>query len=227
VDDEVPWWPHRPARRGAPAEPVTEERIVETALELLGTDDSGDVSIRRIATALGVSRATVYWWVGSRPRLVALVAEAVHSRIALPRQDDPRPWIDQLRELATGTHYVYARYPGAHTLLSQGVLAGPRTLHLLDAYLTLLLGAGFSPEEAVRAWRTITYVIFGSLAETSTGQRDETTWTAGQGLSSLPADTYAGLTATAEILERPDAAAFPAALETVLQGLAARAGAPA
>ena len=199
---------------------------MDTALELLRTDDSGDISIRRIATALGVSRATVYWWVGSRPRLVALVAEAVHGRVVLPAADDPGTWVEKLRDLATSTHDVYARFPGAHTLLAEGALAGPRTLHLLDRYLTLLLDAGFPPEDAVRAWRAITYVVFGSLAETATGRRDETTWTAGQGLSSLPADTYPGLTSTAAILERPDPEAIPEALETVLQGLAARIGAP-
>src|SRR4051812_43648342 len=92
VDEAVPWWPHRVARQRAPQDPVTEERIVETALRLLAEEGVDGVSVRRISTVLGVSRATVYWWIGTRDRLIALVSDEVYAQVELPATDDARPW---------------------------------------------------------------------------------------------------------------------------------------
>ncbi len=215
------WWPHRPARTGAPKDPVTEERIVATALELLAREGAEGVSVRSISTELGVSRATVYWWIGSRDRLVALVAEELHAKVKLPATDDSRPWTDKLRALATSSRKVYARYPGAVALIQEsGIVTGPATLRMVDRYLALFLEAGFRPRDAIQAFGTMSNAVLVGL-EPQPAQ--EVTWPAGEGLQELSPDAFPGITATAHLFDEWNPPDFAFTLDVVIDGLAAKA----
>jgi AcrR family transcriptional regulator len=223
-DETVPWWPHRPARQAAPRDPVTEERIVETALRLLAEEGIDGVSVRRISTVLGVSRATVYWWIGSRERLIALVSDEVYAQVAIPAAGDARPWPARLRELAARSRAVYERYPGIVPLVQRrGALAGPRTLRLVDRYLSLLLEAGLSPHEAVYAFETISNALLIGLMDQPNHERDAA-WTAGESLEALPADAFPGLHATAAVLQKEPTRNVDFTIDVIVAGLEHIAG---
>jgi AcrR family transcriptional regulator len=225
VSSEVPWWPHRPRRDGEHGDPVTEDRIVDTAVALLTAEGAESVSVRRIAAALDVSRATVYWWIGSRARLLALVADAVHGEIPLPAAGDPRPWSDRLLALSRDIHAVYEAHPGALAVIDEGVLAGPNTLAVLDRFLAILFDAGFDPQHAVWAWNTVMSVIVRGFEDPAI---EADPWTAGFGLGQLSADAYPAVVAASTALQPGRYLNFEYALTTVVTGLsesaAARAG---
>ena len=217
LDEAVPWWPHRPTRDGEGDDSITEARIVATALELLATEGAESVSVRRIAAALDVSRATVYWWIGTRPRLLALVADAVHGEIPLPTGDDERPWSERLGELARAIHATYDAHPGSLAVIDEGVLAGPNTLAVLDRFLGILLDAGFDPQHAVWAWSAVMSTIRGAFGDPVREAADP--WTGGFGLGQVSAGAYPSVVAAAAALDRASYKNFEFALSTVITGL--------
>lgn len=71
---------------------LTRERITEAALDILGEYGLADVSMRRVATALGVAPGALYWHIANKQELIACMAEA----IVQPLFDGPLPHPAQL-----------------------------------------------------------------------------------------------------------------------------------
>jgi AcrR family transcriptional regulator len=72
--------------RGRPRQPVTDRRILDAALLLLGRDGYARMSLDAVAAAAGVTKPTIY----RRFRNKAALAEAALARLAASR-DDSRP----------------------------------------------------------------------------------------------------------------------------------------
>ena len=85
------------ARRRAPAEPpaLTREIIVRQALALLQEGGLKEVTLRGIATRLGVRAPSLYWHVPDKSALMGLMTHAVVSDWigALPPAADWREWL--------------------------------------------------------------------------------------------------------------------------------------
>ena len=102
----IPWWPSSRERgRTRPIDPVSPERVVDAALELLRIGGLDALSMRKVAAELGVSVSTVYWWAGQQgapararrrrdPRQDRVAAERSRRRLDRPA---PRLGGEQLR----------------------------------------------------------------------------------------------------------------------------------
>lgn len=66
---------------------LTRGRITDAALRILAEYGLADVSMRRVATSLGVAPGALYWHFESKQELIASLAEA----IVQPLFDDPLP----------------------------------------------------------------------------------------------------------------------------------------
>ena len=76
------------------SEPLDRNRIVGAAVALLDEVGLAGLSTRRLATALGVQSATLYWHVRNKDELLDLVAEALCADAFTI--DPALPWPDQL-----------------------------------------------------------------------------------------------------------------------------------
>lgn len=56
---------------------LSRERITSTALDILAQYGLADVSMRRVATALGVAPGALYWHITNKQELIASMAEAI------------------------------------------------------------------------------------------------------------------------------------------------------
>lgn len=74
----------RPANADAAA---TQERILEAATALFGAKGTGNVSIRRIAAASGVSLATVHHYFGSKEQLYDACIQSMYVELAALRHE--------------------------------------------------------------------------------------------------------------------------------------------
>jgi AcrR family transcriptional regulator len=221
----IPWWPSRERGRNRPVDPVSPERVVEAALELLRSGGLDALSMRKVAAELGVSVSTVYWWAGNKEHLLALVVDEIHGKIDLPTNDPDASWIDQLRVYSENSYAVYAAHPFVLPVVFGGVLAGPNTCDLVESALAILQRAGFSNDEAVAAQSALAALILGFLQPAPHGPpRDEVVWTAGHRLEELDPAQFPATVAMAEELQTRDPdARFRFALDAFLSGLAAHA----
>jgi AcrR family transcriptional regulator len=102
-------WPRetpQPEQPGKP--PLTRDQIVATAIEIADEDGIDSLSIRRIATRLGVGATSLYWHVKSKDELFELMYDSTTAAIELP--EPTGDWRADLRTLALRTHEEHARH---------------------------------------------------------------------------------------------------------------------
>jgi DNA-binding transcriptional regulator YhcF (GntR family) len=100
----------RPVRHREPVQELTRERIVRTAIEIADTERLAALSMRRIATELGVATMSLYRYVPGKDELVLLMADAAFAETVLP--DTPPPgWRAQLEAVARLQWVTYRRHP--------------------------------------------------------------------------------------------------------------------
>lgn len=68
---------------------LTGASITEAALDILRQYGLADVTMRRVATSLGVAPGALYWHIANKQALIASLAEAIVAPVLAPGTDDP------------------------------------------------------------------------------------------------------------------------------------------
>jgi DNA-binding transcriptional regulator YhcF (GntR family) len=100
----------RPVRRREPVQELTRERIVRTAIEIADTERLAALSMRRIATELGVATMSLYRYVPGKDELILRMADAAFAEAVFPAPPPPG-WRAQLAVAARLQWATYRRHP--------------------------------------------------------------------------------------------------------------------
>ncbi|HLU73629.1 MAG TPA: TetR/AcrR family transcriptional regulator C-terminal domain-containing protein [Nonomuraea sp.] len=142
--------------------PLSRARIVAAAVELVEREGADAVSMRRIASELGVGVMSLYNHVPSKNALLDAVAESVLSEIEFT--DDPEAhWTDRVRMQARAFRQIAHHYPRCTMLVVSRQLHGHAVLLPVERALATLRSAGFDGADAVRVMRLFITFIVGSL----------------------------------------------------------------
>lgn len=146
-------WPRsRPVQR---RRALSQNLIVETALELLGKGSLDTVSMRRVAQALDTGPASLYAHVSSKEELHELMLDRLLGQLPRP-EPDPNTWTEQILEMARAQLAMLTSYPGiARVGLETVVPAGPNALVYGEAVLAILRAGGLPDRVAVFAFDTL------------------------------------------------------------------------
>jgi AcrR family transcriptional regulator len=151
---------------------LSQERIVAAAVEFIDTSGLPGLTMRRLGSMLGVEAMSMYRYVPGRE---VLLDEVVASIVAQMDEDpdvltEPRDgWQDFLQRLAHGVRRVALSHPRAFPLVASRPAEAPwlrpplRSLAWVEHFLTGLRSEGFSDEAAVRAYRSFTSFLLGTL----------------------------------------------------------------
>jgi AcrR family transcriptional regulator len=127
---------------------LTAQAIAEHALEVGDAEGLDAVTIRRLATDLGVTPMALYWHYKNKEQLLVGMADHLIAGFA-PKPADERPWQEQLRDLMVGLVGTLRVHPCAKHVFEQvDVIAVPNFLAVWDQALRLARTAGFSVEES-------------------------------------------------------------------------------
>jgi TetR/AcrR family tetracycline transcriptional repressor len=146
--------------RRRPGEPLSRDRILATAEQLIERDGSRALSMRKLADELGIAPTTIYWHVGNQDALLHGLVERFAAELASPAPEGDT---------------VGARLLSIAERLRSGLLRRPRLLELLlsdgrlmelylparDLSLRELRSAGVSDAEAIHAVRAMLICISG------------------------------------------------------------------
>jgi len=137
----------RPARR------LNEQEIVTAALGLAGRVGFDNLSMRGLAEELDVTPMAIYYHVGNKKALLALVTDSILGRIRVP-DPDVGDWTTRLLLLHEETSRVLSPYPGIDAMMIDlGLTAQGR--RLMDANIRILLDAGFDERGALLAYNVL------------------------------------------------------------------------
>ncbi|MBP2478333.1 TetR/AcrR family tetracycline transcriptional repressor [Crossiella equi] len=162
-----------PVRRSRGRPPrIDKAQAVAAALAVLDAEGLDALTMRRLATELGVQVGTLYGYFADKPALLTEMAEQMLAGCA-----DPAPtgtWPEQAAELARRLRQALLRhrdgarvYAGTHT-------TGPNTLTYANTFLGVLRQAGFTPVQAARASFTTIHFTLGHTLEEQAGEERRT-----------------------------------------------------
>ena len=103
---------------------ATEERIAETALKLLETGGEDGVSMRRVATAVGITPMAIYHHFADRKTLLNFVVDREFTKYSESLQATPRRGTYESQILTCMDAYI--DYAFAHPRIFDYVFAEPR-----------------------------------------------------------------------------------------------------
>jgi len=133
---------------------LSKAAVVDRALALSDTEGLDALTIRRLATELGVTPMALYWHFRSKEELLAGLVDRVWAEIDTD-VDQAADWPQQLRGLLESLLRVLREHPSASALLLTGEkLNSDAALRATETTLGLLRRAGFDPRRAAEIARS-------------------------------------------------------------------------
>jgi AcrR family transcriptional regulator len=140
---------------------LTRQRIVEVASALVDAEGLEAVSVRRLATELGVQGPSLYNHFATKAEILDAVANAVVAQVdvsAFATCD----WRDGLRLWAHSYHAVLSAHPNIVPVLAHGPGRRPAALAMANTVYGALVAAGWSETRAIHIGALMRYLVTGS-----------------------------------------------------------------
>jgi TetR/AcrR family transcriptional regulator, tetracycline repressor protein len=144
---------------------LTQEKVVNSAVDLLARAGLEALTLRQLAGELGVSAPTLYWHVRSKRQLLDLMAEVLIERAGRSTAPAPgQPWWEWLAGQARLQWRVLTSHRDA-ALVVAGNRPTDATLPAIERTVASLVAVGFPPEEALRTILSIGNYVIGCAVE--------------------------------------------------------------
>lgn len=142
-----PGW--RRERAAPPQEPLTLDRIVSTAIDLVDREGLEALSMRRLGAELNAGATTLYWHIKNKDELLDLALDQLFAEVDAP--DPALPWRDQLRELGHDLRRLLLRHRNLIMVIASRPTTGPNAVAAIDLLFGVVRGAGFPDDQVVPA----------------------------------------------------------------------------
>jgi TetR/AcrR family tetracycline transcriptional repressor len=205
-----------PRPRGRPIA-VEREALLEATLRIIDTEGTDAVTMRRLATELGVSPMAAYRHVQSKDELLRLAAAAIVRDIPAPVPG--AAWPDVLQTFFETFHDRLIEHPGVARLFGGQAFLSETVYAVSDPIFQTLLDAGFDPDTAVSLFMACASCSIGSaLLETAAAEHSAET---GDTLILISASKYPAIAAVAPHLpDRQSPEKHSRALKALIAGYA-------
>lgn len=181
-----------------PRATLTRDAVVTEALALIDEDGLEKLSMRRLATRLGVEAMSLYNHVADKSDLLRGVADAVLAEMQPPMATSE--WDERIRWVLGEFRRVCLDHPDAVPLVVTTGFTTAAAMGSIDDILGALATAGLDDTARVRSFRTLIAYAVGSISCELADQANAGSATADGQAGTLPA-TSAGLPHLTEIAE--------------------------
>jgi AcrR family transcriptional regulator len=138
--------------------PLSRERILAAALELVDEQGIDALSMRKLGQSLGYEAMSLYNHVANKDDLLDGILDLVLAEMEPP---DPGGGLPAIRAAALSAHEALKRHPWAAGMLLSPGHVRPARIATMDALLAALRNAGFSPETTYHAYHALDAHIIG------------------------------------------------------------------
>jgi AcrR family transcriptional regulator len=201
--------------------PLSLERIVATAVELLDAQGLDGLKMRRLADRLGAGAMSLYWHVDNKEEVFDLALDSVLEYRALPQAVESQDWRGEVVHLLEDWRASMLRHPWSASLLPRRAL-GPNILSRLELLSKTLSSAGVADADLNGAiWSLWNYVMGATITRASFDLSDDDKAAAQQRLARL-GEHYPTIERSRLLLDSDWDGAFRKGLDFLLDGLAPR-----
>jgi AcrR family transcriptional regulator len=206
---------------------LTRQRVVAEALAVIAEQGVQALTMRSLATRLGVVPGALYRHVRNKQQLHDLLLDGVLAEVDF-NIGPSLGWTEQLKILAHRLRRVLEQHPGVAGILKTRDPLGPHSLALAEALLGPLQAAGFADRDAGLAFfLLVDYTIGFAVSSPSTSVNEQrvrdpaTRAQLHQFFRSLPPERFPALVALGEHVwvDNRDQR-FTAGLQVLVDGLA-------
>jgi AcrR family transcriptional regulator len=141
---------------------ISTERLTAAAIEVIDRDGLPALSMRTVATQLGLSTMALYRYVQDRNELELLVVDGVLAALDTT-PPPPAAWPEQIKTMADRVRRTVGGHPGVVPLLARHRERSISTLRWAETVLTILTEAGFTGADRVVALRALTSYLNGAI----------------------------------------------------------------
>jgi AcrR family transcriptional regulator len=149
----------RTASRPRGREPLTRERVLDTAVRLADQGGLEALSMRKLGQALGVEAMALYYHFANKERVLDGIVDLVFGEIDVPAIG--ADWKAAMRRRAISVRDALARHRWAIGLMESRTNPGPANLRHHDAVIGCLRAAGFDMAMAAHAYSALDAYIYG------------------------------------------------------------------
>ena len=153
--------------------PLTRERILDAALEIVDALGVDGLTMRRLGASLGVEAMSIYNHVPNKSALLDAVVERVLAEIRIPTGE--ATWTERLRQMTLSYRQVARAHPRVVPLLASRPFNSLPALDQVEAVFEILAQAGFTPPDALNALRTMSAFAVGFTLWEAAGMTSEET----------------------------------------------------
>ena len=122
--------------------------LAAAAIRVADAEGLDAVSMRRMATELGVGTMTLYHYVSGKDDLLDLMLDAATAERLVPAEELPGGWRAGLVAISRRSREVFRRHEWLLTLVGERQQSGPNAMRVVEQALAVLASAG--TDEAVR-----------------------------------------------------------------------------
>ncbi|ACI54012.1 TetR family transcriptional regulator [Rhizobium acidisoli] len=199
-------------------QPLSLQRIVATAVELLDSEGIDGLKMRRLADRLGAGAMSLYWHVGSKEEVFDLALDSVLAYNGPAPIDASEDWRGEVVHMLKDWRAGMLRHPWSAALLPRRAL-GPNILFRLELLSSTLSRAGVADADLnVAIWSLWNYVIGATTTRASFDLSDDDRAAAQQRLTSL-SEHYPTIERSRLLLDNDWDGAFSKGLDFLLDGL--------
>ena len=199
--------------------PLSLERIIATAVELLDAGGVDGLKMRRLADRLGAGAMSLYWHVGNKEEVFDLALDSVLEYRGPPGMVESRDWRGEVVHMLEDWRASMLRHPWSASLLPRRAL-GPNILVRLELLGRTLSGAGVADADLnVAIWSLWNYVLGATTTRASFDLSDDDRAAAQERLTRL-GEHYPTIERSRLLLDNDWDGAFRKGLDFLLDGLA-------
>jgi TetR/AcrR family transcriptional regulator, tetracycline repressor protein len=182
---------------------LSKEVVVERGLALTDAEGLDALTIRRLATELGVTPMALYWHFRNKEALLTALGDQIWRE--LDTDIDPAaPWHVQMRSMLESLLHVLRSHPSGSQLILEGEKQSDAALVAIETALDVLRRGGFDTEQAAEIarsalWTALMLVMSEGVKPGMTdAERTEAQRLARVRLALLPPDRFPRLVEAAE-----------------------------
>jgi AcrR family transcriptional regulator len=177
-------WGGAPEPTRGPKPGLTVGTIVRAAIDLADTEGLVALSMRRIASALGVGAMSLYRYVPGKAELVDLMVDEVYGEDVMAATTAEGDWRARLEAYGRQEWALYLRHPWMLQIAQGRPMLGPNSMRSTDIALRAIDDIGLTENEMLAAVVMLSSYVAG-LAKTTieamqaadrTGISDEEWW---------------------------------------------------
>ncbi|MBB5934284.1 TetR/AcrR family transcriptional regulator [Streptomyces zagrosensis] len=143
------------------------EKIIAATVRLLDAEGMARFSMRRLATELGVTAMSVYWYVATKNDLLELALDKVNGEMRLPYEGEldedgnEVDWRGQLRQLAGAYRKMLVGHPWVSQLVGEYLNIGPNAVAFSEAAQRVIRRSGVPKEGMTGALSAVFQFVYG------------------------------------------------------------------